>query len=111
MTEERIKLLESIGIDWEPGISLADREVMWRDNFEDLKVYKSIHGHTNVPRKPRGDEHFALGRWVAYQRTKYRKNTLKTKKIQVLESIGFAWYMRSIETKLVRKRKKDDDGH
>ena len=106
MTEERIKLLESIGIDWEPGIPLIDREDMWHEKFEALKSYKAIYGHTNVPTTrctTTNHKNHALGRWVAYQRTKYRRKTLSDYKVQLLESIGFTWWSNSRAGRRVRK--------
>ena len=91
MTEERIKLLESIGIDWVPGIPFIERQDMWHEAFEALKSYKALHGHTNVSKHTKGHTYYAMGQWVVYQRKRYRKKILNDYKVQLLESIGFVW--------------------
>ena len=97
MTEERIKLLDAIGFDWNPSQSggvtkmrQADRDKLWHDTFEMLCDYKKEHGHCN-PKKG----YPKLGAWTSRQRQLYAKNksgeetTLTDEKIAKLESIGF----------------------
>ncbi|CAB9517650.1 helicase [Seminavis robusta] len=70
----------------------------WRARYERLKVFKSIFGHTRVPRLPRkwDNEEMkpwceALGTWVMCQRTK--ANTLKMLpwRKTLLNDIGFEY--------------------
>lgn len=46
------------------GASRAD--LAWNQRFEELKQFKSIHGHTNVPQKYENNP--SLGAWVARNR-------------------------------------------
>lgn len=56
LTEERMKVLSSIGFVWD--VVQADNDARWKKRFEELKEYKAIHGHCNVPQST------DLGKWV-----------------------------------------------
>ena len=83
MTDERVRKLELIGIEW----SVIGPK--WGIKFQELQSYKAKHGHCNVPTTT-----FKLGRWVDSQRQQYRllkegKSALMTdERVQKLESIG-----------------------
>ena len=92
MTDERIRTLESIGFRWSLRPELNRRHVPWEQRFAELKQYKQMHKHCNVPRIWK--ENPQLGNWVNKQRTMYRylkqgKSSLD--RIRMLESIGFEW--------------------
>ena len=42
----------------------------WGEWMEELRLYKSEHGHVNVPHK--NESNFSLGSFVNNQRSKYR---------------------------------------
>ena len=65
---------------------------------KDLKEYQAEYGNCLVPQRGGYKENTALGRWVTYQRSEYKKFCKGDKKtyidadrIRRLESIGFAW--------------------
>mmetsp|Transcript_17497 Transcript_17497/g.33168 ORF Transcript_17497/g.33168 Transcript_17497/m.33168 type:complete len:595 (+) Transcript_17497:598-2382(+) len=67
----------------------------WDERLEELKAYKEIHGHANVPTISKDNP--SLGHWVHDQRKQYRlyqekKQTAMTpERIQLLEKVGFKW--------------------
>ena len=56
---------------------------------KELKRFVKYHGHARVPEK--WSENPALARWVAYNRSKYRANTLEEEKVQQLQELGMVW--------------------
>ena len=100
MTKERIKALEAIGFVWHY------QEATWYDHLEDLKAFKRVHGHCNVPSKLK--ENPKLAAWVQCQRKQFqrlrrhRESNLTPQRIFDLESLGFEW-----ETK--RNKRCDSD--
>lgn len=63
LTQERIQRLQNLGFVW----SLRDD---WAKHYEELKAYKQIHGHCNVP--ARYAENRRLGIWVSAQRQQFK---------------------------------------
>jgi hypothetical protein len=49
MTEERIQMLEEVGIEW--SLRPSQTQTGWNDNYEQLKRFKEDHGHTRVEEK------------------------------------------------------------
>jgi len=92
MTEERIRKLEGIGFEW---FLRPERPVLWEHRFEELKHYKEIHKHCNVPEEWK--ENPQLGKWVGTQRGQYRllmegkSSSMTDERIRKLEGIGFQW--------------------
>lgn len=84
LSETQKHLLEKIEVCWDPAKKQEDN---WKDKFNMLIEYKKIHGHVNVQRTKNPDP----GVWVSAQRTAYRKGTLSSERIKMLESIGFEW--------------------
>lgn len=82
LSEEKIKILDSIGFIWEP------QEEAWMNYFNKLKEYISIHGDTRVKLK-HVDQSFY--QWVITQRRFYKMGKLSEQKIELLNSIGFIW--------------------
>jgi hypothetical protein len=88
MTDFRIQELESVGLEWEVGVS-------WEGRLSELADYRKIHGHCNVSKNY--TENTKLGRWVGNQRTHYKlhldgkPSQMTTSRIQELESMGFEW--------------------
>ena len=60
--------------------------VEWRERFDELKQYKSVHNHCNVPRKEGG---VGLGNLVDYQRTAFRGNKLSDEQKEIFNKVMF----------------------
>lgn len=90
MSDEHINTLNGFGFIW-------SQDKRWSDKFQQLKQYKSKHGHCKVPATYSTNQ---LGRWVRYQRVLYKKmlkrldTPLTQERIELLESIGFVWSLR-----------------
>mmetsp|Transcript_14788 Transcript_14788/g.26452 ORF Transcript_14788/g.26452 Transcript_14788/m.26452 type:complete len:154 (+) Transcript_14788:35-496(+) len=96
LTDDRIRLLNEVGLDWNPSItggsakSPMQRDEEWAGVFEKLIEFKKKHGHAN-PEKAESE----LGPWVVKMRELYQQNargertSLTDQKIAKLESIGF----------------------
>ncbi|KAL7467381.1 hypothetical protein ACHAXS_007623 [Conticribra weissflogii] len=91
LSEERIRLLEEIGVSWgEKRITTP-----WDARFEDLVQFKARFGHANVPWQWK--ENIPLAQWVNSQRKKYKdlmdgkRNNLTEDQITKLNDIGFKW--------------------
>uniref|UniRef100_A0A7S3V7X2 Helicase-associated domain-containing protein n=1 Tax=Chaetoceros debilis TaxID=122233 RepID=A0A7S3V7X2_9STRA len=89
---------------------------------EDLKDFKKIHGHCNVPYSHAPDP--SLGTWCSEMRKGYkvikadsegRRNGLNVDKIKRLEDIGFQWCIRAVKDFEERVKEllnhKDKRGH
>jgi hypothetical protein len=73
MDQWRIEMLEKIGFEFSV-ISAEERKKIWDRRLQELKDYKRVYGHCDVPQVYPG-----LGKWVAKIRLKYRqKNKGKT---------------------------------
>lgn len=72
-----------------------DNKTKWQRNIGALQRFVAEHGHAKVPSTyvvDVGSEQIGLGTWVAYMRTKYRKQALNQEKISQLESLpGWLW--------------------
>ena len=65
--------------------TIAEKE-RWQVMFDQLKQYKEEHGTCNV-----GLDDGKLGRWVKYQRYRYRTNTIRPGQLEALTYLGFKW--------------------
>lgn len=103
LTQERIGLLNDLGFTW----TIRSRDTFgesWNSRFEDLREFRRIHGHCNVPSKYA--ENPELGIWVGTQRTQYRlhmkgresgnltMSNMNEDRIRALDSLGFSWVQR-----------------
>ena len=85
LSAERIKKLESIGVEWE---SVLARN--WANYFELAKKYFDEHGDLNV------NAHYEingvkLGTWISSQRESFKKGRLSEEQIKMLGEIGMSW--------------------
>jgi len=87
ISQEKVDLLESIGFVW-------SRRVVshWEEMYNNLKAYREVHGHCNVPSRYEPNE--KLGAWVQTQRARYNEQQISQEKVDLLESIGFVWNCR-----------------
>ncbi|GFH61788.1 hypothetical protein CTEN210_18264 [Chaetoceros tenuissimus] len=79
LSEERINMLNDIGFTWTDSF-----HSIWLDKFEELKMYKSKHGHCNVKRS---DPNQPLANWVKTQRCR----DISEERKNMLNEIGFIW--------------------
>eukprot|EP00980_Cylindrotheca_fusiformis_P019772 scaffold6927_cov93-Cylindrotheca_fusiformis.AAC.10 len=92
ISERRVQKLDQLGFVWDA------QEDFWNTRFEDLKTYKLMHGHCNVPCKYPANQKLAT--WVKCQRRQYKLGTLgkpssmTDERIKLLEKLGFAWKIR-----------------
>jgi len=93
MSQDRIRKLEEVAFDWNPGKGGAAQkdkyEDIWNDMFEELKAFKGKNGHCSVPQKYNPNP--KLGHWVSRQRQDYKKDKMSLDRIDKLEEIGFIW--------------------
>ena len=80
----RKELLEEIGFTWDVSVA------RWEYNFDLLKTFVEREGHCDVPNRHEEDGE-PIGDWLAKQRTKFRKKTLKTSRQKRLEELGATW--------------------
>jgi hypothetical protein len=83
---ERQAQLDSIGFKWGKEEEETP-QAAWRQRFQQLVEYKQTHGDCNVPHAYSVNPQ--LGFWVAEQRQKKRKGTLRNERHAQLYSIGF----------------------
>jgi len=84
ISQERIELLERIGMIW----NLIDSH--WWEGFNLLKEFVDKNGHADAPVTKVN----RLGVWVQVQRREYKKGNLTQDKIDALEQLGFTWSIR-----------------
>jgi hypothetical protein len=71
----------------------------WETNFEALVNFKRENNHCNVPQK--GGQYRRLGKWVNTQRTHYKRGTIKTERVRLLNELGFIWNTKKYGTNAV----------
>ena len=89
MTEERKRLLDSIGFAWELS---TKNKATWKEMYQRLVAYKKEHKRTIFPTKYKEDPQ--LGCWVNTQRVVYRDKKMTEERKHLLNSIGFLWELR-----------------
>jgi hypothetical protein len=75
--------LDHLGFVWNIYMSC------WEKRYDQLERYKQNHKDCNVPHLY--IEIPGLGRWVARQRTEYRKDQIPPEREELLNKIGFQW--------------------
>lgn len=104
LNEERIRLLNDLGFTW----TIRSRDTLgetWNQKVRELKDFRDIHGHCNVPMFY--DNNPELRSWVEAQRKLYHEYLMYTskrseedngseppysdEKIRVLDELGFDW--------------------
>ena len=94
LTAEFVNQLNDIGFTWR----LEKTAVGWQHRYEELKAFKEINGHCNVPKGR--TENLQLGDWVCHQRRAWRKGELSEDRKKMLDEIGFAWKLqKSVSSK------------
>mmetsp|Transcript_4918 Transcript_4918/g.9143 ORF Transcript_4918/g.9143 Transcript_4918/m.9143 type:complete len:425 (-) Transcript_4918:289-1563(-) len=97
ITDERIRALDQVGFIWDSHAAI------WSERLEELKQFREVFGHCNVPSRYEPNHQLAI--WVKRQRRQY-KNKLENKqhcmtdeRQAALESIGFVWDMKKHSSK------------
>jgi hypothetical protein len=90
MDEQRCRLLDEIGFDWDPF------ETAWKEQFQKLIAYKTLHGHCNVPYSYQHDPCLAV--WVSNQRASFSQGRMGLDRVASLEKIGFRWKLRDLNS-------------
>ncbi len=85
LSEDRVKLLTQLGVQWDPQVSRWDRM------FTVLCSFVETNGHSHVSSR---DPNRKLVDWVANVRTRYKEGKLSVERIKLLEQIGFKWHPR-----------------
>jgi hypothetical protein len=67
LTEERMRVLTSIGFVWD--VVQADNDARWKKRFDELKTWRLENGHCNVPQSTE------LGKWVKVRKTTAKSTT------------------------------------
>jgi hypothetical protein len=68
----------------------------WGERFQELKHYREVNGHCNVPQV----YETGLGAWVSSQRAQYKRYTagksssINSERVHRLQHIGFSWSLR-----------------
>jgi hypothetical protein len=89
LTQERIQMLEILGFIWD------SHGAAWDEKFQELKQFRKIRGHCNVPCVYR--ESSKLSTWIKRQRRHRRlfmarkPCTMEEDRIAKLEHLGFVW--------------------
>lgn len=89
LTEEKILALEALDFTW------SVQEDTWEERFNELQVFKAMHGHTNVPKNCK--KHPQLAVWVKYQRRHWRlflagqRSSMTEERFFKLSSLDFQW--------------------
>ncbi len=86
LSEDKEKLLESIGMKW-------DSQIMrnWLEKYRLAKRYYEEHGDLIIKVKYIAPDGTHLGTWISTQRTHYNDGTLTDEQIELLEKIGMVW--------------------
>jgi len=91
LTKEQVELLDRLGFRWKV------HEEKWQEQFEELKLFKKKHGHSNVELV--ADEKDTLLRWVKMQRSIVAQDKLDEDKKTQLDAIGFSWISKIYDAK------------
>lgn len=89
ISADKIKLLDKIGMKWE-----KKNWFTWEYVYKLAKDYYKEHGDLLVPRNlivnVEGTD-ISLGNWIVNQRRSYKKKTLSSERIELLNEIGMKW--------------------
>jgi len=88
LPESRRFLLKILNFNWAPG-KIFTFDAAWNLRFEELRYFREIYGHSNVPCKFLQNKE--LGYWVKDQRQFFRKGTIDGSRIMLLDGLGFEW--------------------
>jgi len=85
LSEERIKKLEEIGMDW-----LTRNERLWKKAYAEAQKFYVQNGHLNVEKK-----NGSLYSWILRQRKRYKDGEMSSEEYKQLSDIGMVWELES----------------
>ncbi|CAJ1968165.1 unnamed protein product [Cylindrotheca closterium] len=101
LVPHRVKALEDAGFIWD------SHSALWEERLNELKAYRQVHGHSNVPSTYTANAQ--LSTWVKCQRRQYKlflegdpSSNLTPERISALNQIGFQWCGRLARRKSTR---------
>lgn len=106
LTARQVQMLNDLKMNWEIKTTLK-----WSERFEQLKTFKSLHGHCIVPRNFDEGNMEGLGKWIAQQRHAYRllkdgkPTTMTPERVQQFNDLGMVWSILKQSTKPRAERK------
>jgi hypothetical protein len=98
LSNERKARLDALGFVWDRSNRSAPskhrqqdgtQSPSWDEHYQQLKAFTREVGHCNVP--ARYLPNLQLGRWLARQRDKWRRNDLGPVEVSLLGEIGVVW--------------------
>lgn len=91
LTEEQIRLLDGLGMEWDP------RRKAFENGLKSAQRYFETNGNLNVPARYVDDSGFPLFQWLCDVRKK--KPKLPEEDVRYLDALGFPWERRARKTK------------
>lgn len=86
LTDEQIKLLESIGM-----VLIPKHESDWEKGYKELCNYEKKYGDTLVPIDYVTERGYRLGKWVGHMRYNHRVGKLNKERTEALDKINMCW--------------------
>ena len=91
LSQEKIKMLESIGMVW----NVYNNQ--WTKMYKLATEYYKTHGNLLVPVSYVTKDNEPLGKWISKRRGEYVAGKLSQERIEQLESIGMKWSLKDDE--------------
>ncbi len=85
LTEERIELLEKIGMVW------SQIDYVWEKNYYTMVEFNRKNGHSEVPADYVAENGVRLGDWLFRLRKQKERGKLTDEQVRRLESLGVTW--------------------
>lgn len=83
LSEEQIKRLESIGMQWQDR-----KDIIWLSRYGLLKKYAEENGNIDVPKSYSAEDGFKLGIWLQTQKLRLKKGECTEEQVGLLQEIG-----------------------
>ena len=105
LSAERQRALDDLGFNWAP-YGLENSSERWQAMLSELNAFHDQSGHCRVPAGWK--ENPQLANWVAVQRRQFKFAELSQERVQILDSIGFDWVVKSREPREKRSTSGSD---
>jgi Helicase associated domain len=98
MTPERQEALEKLGFVWD------SHSAAWLERWQELADFKTLHGHSNVPKMYSENRQLAI--WVKCQRRQFKlftegqSSNMTLDRIECLDALGFVFNPRKVKATL-----------
>lgn len=90
LTDEQIKRLEAIGMDW-GNRNHQKWSAAWDESYQDAKAYYEANGDLAIPNSYKGASGKSLARWIIRQRELRKNGKLPQEQEKLLDEIGMVW--------------------